>query len=280
VRILRLSHSGDFYPGVPEEVRSAQITARAVEAATGQAVETTSRRLWPAPELPGLIDAWIPRYKPDVVIFWANSYWFTWAKVGKAPQFGRPVKRAAARPAGSGRLKRAIVQRVARARRQFLIWRGAGREFFEPEEVIALNETIVRRILCHREVSLIVRGAEWAPLYTVRRRKPGPPTVTRFNRSRHARAEARRLLVHRALESLCEQLHVPYFGAEDGIAYIREGYLCDDGLHSNAQNHVRMAAEETEAILTIWNTLGGNRAESQVSGQGTTGLGRGAERRP
>lgn len=256
MRILRLSHSGDFFPGVPEEARSAQITARAVEAATGQPVETISRRLWPTPELPDLVEAWIPRYKPDVVIFWVNNYWFTYAKVGKAPQLGRPVTRAAGRPAAGGRFRRAIVRRAARARRQLLIWRGAGREFFEPQEVVALSETIIRRILCHKEVSLIVRGAEWSSLYSVRRRKPRPPSVTLFNRSRHARAEARRLVVHRALASLCEQLQVPYFGAEDGLAYIREGYLCNDGIHSNAQNHVRMAAQETGAILEAWNAPG------------------------
>ena len=119
-----------------------------------------------------------------------------------------------------------------------LVWRGAGREFFEPEDIIALSGEVIRRILQHEQVSLIVRL--------------DGPTPTILNRAMIARAEARRLVVHRALDTLCEQLHVPYIGLEDGIDYIRQGYLYKDGLHSSEKDHVRMAAEETAAILKVW----------------------------
>ena len=64
-----------------------------------------------------------------------------------------------------------------------------------------------------------------------------------------ARAEGRRLVVHRALKAVCEQADVRYFGAEDGLAYFRQGDLCADGIHPNAGPHARMASQETTAIL-------------------------------
>ena len=242
MHILRLSHSGDTFPGVPEEARSASITARAIQAATGQPVETTSRHLWPAQELPDLIESWIARYQPDVVIFWVNCYWFTYLNLPEARSSGRPIVKAAGRLAARARLKKAVVYSAGKLRRQVLVWRGAGREFFEPEDIIALSGDVIRRILQHEQVSLIVRL--------------DGPTPTILNRSMIARAEARRLVMHRALDTLCEQLHVPYIGLEDGIDYIRQGYLYKDGLHSSEKDHVRMAAEETAAILKVWRGSG------------------------
>ena len=93
MHILRLSHSGDTFPGVPEEARSASITARAIQAATGKPVDTTSRHLWPAQELPDLIESWIARYQPDVVIFWVNCYWFTYLNLPRHAVLGAPSSR-------------------------------------------------------------------------------------------------------------------------------------------------------------------------------------------
>ena len=243
MHILRLGNSADTFPGVPEEARSASITARAVEAATGEPVETTFRHLWPAEELPDLIESWIGHYQPDFVIFWVNGYWFTYVELPEARRSNRGIVKAAGRFAAKARLKKALVYRVGKVRRQVQVWRGVGREFFEPEDIIALNESVIRRVLQHEEVSLIVRG----PVY---------PNVTILNRSMLARGEVRRRIVHRALEALCAQLHVPYIGEADGLAYIGQKYLCDDGLHPNEKAHLRLAAEETEELLKIWRASG------------------------
>ena len=97
---------------------------------------------------------------------------------------------------------------------------------------------IIRRVLQHEDVSLVVR-------------LDGPSPAI-LNEPLLARAEARRLVLHRALGPLCDQLHVPYFGLEDGIAYVRANLLHEDGLHSSEKDHARMGAEETAAILAAW----------------------------
>ena len=248
MRILRLGHSGDNYHAVAETDRSYNITARAIEAAIGEPVETTCRVLWPAPSLPDLVESWIDRFEPDIVLFWPNAYWFSYVDLPPPPpKSKRKLVKAAGRLAARAHVKKPLVLRATKLRMQVLVARGVGRELFEPEEMIELGETIVRRVLRHEEVSLIVRGYEW-PTPT---RSPGV-----LNHKMLARAEARRRKVDRALGVLCGQLHIPFWGAEDGLRIIREGYVGADGMHPNEKNHARMAVEETEVILKIWEESG------------------------
>ena len=251
MRILRLSHSGDTHPGVPEAKRSFSLTAQAIEAATGEPVETTCRVVWPRREVPDLVDSWIERYRPDIVIFWLNCYWFTYLNI---PEYGRSTPRvlkAVGRLAKRVHLKKAVVSRAATLRLRVLDSQVRGRESFEPRQVIALSEAVIRRVLQHEEVSLIVRGSEWSsPVHS-------PAVATT---AIPARAEGRRLAVHREVGGLCERLHVPYFGVEDGLQYARDGLLCPDSIHPSARTHANMAAQETAAILDIWRASGAGRA--------------------
>jgi hypothetical protein len=242
VRILRLSHSGDTYREVPEQQRSRALVAAAIEAATGEPVETIHRVLWPSPELPDLVDGWIARYRPDVVLLWLNCYWFTYVPLPRVRRSRNQWVRRAGKLAKRAGIKQPIAARISAIRLQRIAASGEGHEFFEPEAVADLMGTVIRRILTHEDVSLLVRGSEWASPT----RTPGLRNWTLLERG-----EARRRTVHRALKPLCEQLHVPYFCVEDGLGYFRENRLCADGLHPNAATHARMAAEEIAVILAL-----------------------------
>ena len=236
MRILRLSNSDDTHPDVADEDRSYRLTERAIEAATGEPVETICRDIWPGPELPDIVEGWLTRYEPDVVIFLVSGYWFTFVNLPDAPRPRWKPARKAGRLAARLGIKSPVVYRIGKVRRHLLTWRSAGSTAFEPQEVIARSDAVIRRVLRHEEITLVVGGSRY-------------PNVSQLSRTILARGEARRLMVHRALKNLCAQLYIPYTGIEDGLEYVRQGHLCADGLHQNAKAHARMATEETEAIL-------------------------------
>lgn len=81
IRILRLGNSDDTSPGIPDDQRAYALAAQVLEDAAGQPVETVVRTIWPDPELPGLIDEWLDRYKPDLVFLKVTWYWYGYESV-------------------------------------------------------------------------------------------------------------------------------------------------------------------------------------------------------
>jgi hypothetical protein len=68
-----------------------------------------------------------------------------------------------------------------------------------------------------------------------------------------ARAEQRRLHVHRGLRDLCRELHVEYVGFDEPVyrTASRPGLLADD-LHRDAAGKHADAEQETAVILRAW----------------------------
>ena len=236
--VLRLSNSADSHASVAELDRSRTLGAAATHEATGEAVTTIVRGLWPAKHVPDLIDGWLTEYEPDAVLLWVNPYWFTSVGLPAAQRSRWKLVRLTGKFAKRVGLKSQLVYQTGKLRRRVLVARQLGKELFEPDEVIAVVEACVRRILRHEQVALVVRG----PMY---------PVINAGMESLLPRGEARRLVVHRAVRALCADVHVPYFGTEDGIAY-RHNHLAHDGIHQNELAHAEMASEESGAYISAW----------------------------
>ena len=48
---------------------------------TGEPVETILKPIWPAENLPDLLDGWVRKYEPDLVLLVISGYWMTFESV-------------------------------------------------------------------------------------------------------------------------------------------------------------------------------------------------------
>lgn len=78
MRILRLTNSQDLNPLIPEDRRAWSIAEHVFEAQTGERAETIIKIIWPGPELPGIVDGWMERYQPEIVVLHVSGLWFTY----------------------------------------------------------------------------------------------------------------------------------------------------------------------------------------------------------
>ncbi len=245
IRLLRLSNSAETGDFVRPEERVGAICARALEEATGRAVDLTVRALWPAPSLPEAVERWIERFEPDVVSLWCAGHPFTYEylMLGAERRFGRigrPFERLADRLAKVGAVSQSGAYGFARR----LAARGIRPALrIEPEAAAEAVEAAIRKITARESIALVVRG-------------PRFPDVSFLDEASLGRGEARRLLVHRRLAEVCGRLHVAYVGEEDGLAVHRRRELfMPDGLHSNALGQAEMAAEEVPELIRAWREL-------------------------
>ena len=68
MRVLRLTNSNDLLSTFPPAALSSAVADRVVGEFTGVTPETIVRAVWPGPELPGIIQRWLLRYEPDLVL--------------------------------------------------------------------------------------------------------------------------------------------------------------------------------------------------------------------
>jgi hypothetical protein len=243
MKVLWLTNSDDMGDSVPEEQRSFRIAARLVEAATGEPVEITPRVIWPSPALPDLIDEWIGRYQPDIVLFKINGFWYLYPSIPL--QVERMFGRRVGRPIARAGLKAASTPWIAHRAMFHLFRRLAlkvmhGATHFSPQEVAELVERCARRIVRREDLGLVVRGqlAGWSN---------APPGAELF--------------VHRKVTRLCDELHVAYLARDpEGPLLGAEYYKKGDRLHTDARGHEAHARQEAEAITAVWKARQGMRA--------------------
>jgi hypothetical protein len=246
VRLLRLGNSYDADPSISPADNKVLIADQILERETGEAIETTSRVIWPDPGLPGLVEKWLDRYQPDAVFLVVSSYWFTFASVPLSLEhrFGRFGLRLG--EAGEGFVRRPRVARsrsVGLARSLVRTTVGKGTHF-TPEEVIERMETCIRRIVAREDIALAVRG-------------PRVAFATEDSPAAKSAAEKRRLLVHRRISKLCEQLHIPYMGWDSAsAAHDRPGEFQSDLIHGTVAFHAETAEAEAATILAAWRQRG------------------------
>lgn len=240
--VLRLTNSDDFNPAVPADRRAPAVAAAAFERLTGQPLETVGRVIWPSAELPDIVEAWLAKYRPELVLFRVSSYWCTYESVPirLRRRFGRAgamAVRAAERAGESPRLPSTLPFRIGRTLATRVI---GGDPHFTPEQVIELTGGVLRRVLAGETVPTLVRGP-----------------VTAYNAGGDARGAARAArrihALDSGLEALCGRLHVPYASqvGEGGVPGNRT-YFGADRIHRSVQGHYETGAAEGVAMARVW----------------------------
>ncbi len=242
MRVLRLSNSMDFFGDIPAEGRSMAISGRALEAEVGEPVEVISKMVWPNDRLPALIDGWIDEFEPSLVFLWINPFWFTYESGARF--FERRLGRFARRFIG---LEKQVARRPAinqnpayKGLRRLAVTTIGGNVFVEPQDLLPMVETWVRRVLRREEITLVVRGA-LMPMHM---------GATRPGRSRSIR---RYLEMEAAGAALCQRLHVDYIPSPPPGEWIEQPDLfLGDRFHCNAEGHAKMGEIEAEGMVAAW----------------------------
>jgi hypothetical protein len=205
-------------------------------------VETISRVIWPDPGLPDLVDRWVERYQPELVLLVVTSYWFTHVSLPLAIErrfgrVGKPIARAGDRLVHKPLLAR---NRAFNAARQVARGTIGGETNFTPEQVIESMETCVRRVLAHENVALAVRG-------------PRIAFATEGSTKAKRIAEERRGMVDRHMAEFCRQLHVEYIAYDTGVSPdAAQSEFQADMVHVTEAVHAEQGRIEGEAMLRAW----------------------------
>lgn len=247
MRILRLTNSDDINPRVAEGSRSPAVLERLFTEATGEPAETVLRIIWPDPALRGLIDGWLDRYHPDIVLFVVSSFWFTYESVPLKIErtfgpIGKPIAHAGLRAADNPKFAQS---RIFHAGRRMALRTFGGATHFSPAEVVSLVESCVRSILARESAALVVRGPYAAF---------GSDAGARARR----RAELRWRAVDEPVHRLCKQLHVEYIAFGSPVATTEDPALFQgDFVHVTDEGHQRRAEAEARAVIAAWRRLRG-----------------------
>lgn len=247
MRILRLTDSDDITGPIPEEQRGFRVVERVIRERTGENAETILRPIWPSPKLPGLIDDWIERYEPDLVIFKINGYWYLYPSVPlqlrrKLGPLGAPIE-------ALGK-KAADIPFIVRSRaffltRQLLLATVGGATYFTTQQAVEMTEECARRILRYEHVGLVLRAPliGWVEL-------PSIPNAWRQRIAEEMRAG------HVAFHEMAARLHAEYVGRDpaDPLPHLEDIYQ-PDGLHLNPWVQEWYATVEAEALLAAWEKL-------------------------
>ena len=221
MRVLQLTTSDAFFDtGIADEDRVHAVAQRALIAATGEPVETTVRGIALAPELPEIIDRWMVRYEPDMVVFHINPYWYLYPSIPRRLErkFGRAGKKVGSigSSSGPGQASWLSQRRVYHWGRRLALRTFGGDYFHTPEQIIEATAHCVRRILLRNEdVVLVVRG-------TLMGRKDSPI--------------ARALAVHNGMARVAEELHFTWLSRDPTLPPLGDAYLrTGDRFHTVAE---------------------------------------------
>lgn len=221
-----------------------EIVQERLAAEFGETVEFVLKPCWPTERLAEMLGRWVAETGPDMVYINVTAFPFAYESLPLRfkrilGRFGPAVGDAGLRFADSKRWSHNVVFRKLRRYGQATI---GGDTHFTCEQVVERVSEAIRVALRSEGVFLVVEG----PLGR------GEPELTRRERRRK---ESRRQVVHRALKSLCEQLHVYYIGSDSPLPPERQhvsGTTVGDGTHFNAAGHARLAEDLYENIRGAW----------------------------
>jgi hypothetical protein len=239
VKVLRLTNSSDFHPGVPEELRSQSVAARHIEAATGEPVETFQRHMWPTATFPDVIDRWIDEYEPDVILFRLSSFWVAYESVplrvgNRLGRFGKPVRRAGLKVGNHPFL---VERKPFKMARRLVARTIGGDTYFTPEDAAAVLEETFRRIVARESIVPVVRGT-------------GLILNSSGSRAGLQRSRARVAELNRLTMAACERFRIP-FSPEEAPQKMSGGRIGDD-LHDSAESHAVIGEAEGKLIAEAW----------------------------
>ena len=239
MRILRLTNSSDLHPGVSPERRSPEVSARWIERATGELVETQVRAIWPTPALPELVERWVVAFEADVVFFRLSSFWVAYESVPlrierRLKVVGKPLANAGLRLGDRPWL---VGRREFKTARRVLTRAIGGDTHFTPGEAADALEGVFRRVLACERALPVVRGTSLI--------LNSAGTSAGLRRSQRRVAELNALV-----EASCQRLRIPFSPEESGPV-VSTTRLVDD-LHDSALAHQRLGEAEGRAIAEAW----------------------------
>jgi hypothetical protein len=234
LRLLRLTDSNDLIPAADPSLGALALFERSTADGIGEPVETLIKVIWPDAELPGVVESWMERYHPDVVLLRAASYWVTYESVPlrlrrKAFPGTGVLARVGAAAGARPWIASSLPFRVARSVSTRIL---RGDTYFTPEDAAATVAATLRRIVVRESVVTVVRG-------------PFNSHNASATRAGLARAKARTVRFDALLASLCAELHVPYLSIYQLAS--PEGLLAD-GVHSTLDTRRILAHVESDAV--------------------------------
>jgi hypothetical protein len=239
VRILRLTNSNDELAAIPENLRASAITDRIVSEAVGEPVETVVRLFWPGPELPAILERWLARYEPDVVLIRCASFWVCYESVPLKLQrnFGRAGAGLSRIGFSVGGNRTIASNPAARAIRRWAVRTIGGATYFTPESATESVAAILRPVLAREATIPVVRG-------------PGHTLNAAGTRAGLERSSARNADFDRRLADLCARLHVAYAPVREAVS--APGLLLGDDVHSSIAGTRIFGELEGRAIVEAW----------------------------
>ncbi|MGE0599267.1 MAG: hypothetical protein AB7J35_07510 [Dehalococcoidia bacterium] len=217
-RILWLSNSEDLSEAVPESSRSWSLAAGILQAEVEEEVSVVPRAIWPSPELPQIVDRWLRRYEPDIVVFKVNAYWYLYRSVPLRirRRFGRIGSSIASGGEHIGSTPWITRQRAYHWFRAGMLKAVGGDTHFPPDYVSALTEECAMRVLRDENRRLVINTTldHWTS-------NPEPQAA-----------------VHRRLKRFCGSVHAGYIGADiEHDPPPPNLYARGDRLHTDAAGH-------------------------------------------
>lgn len=233
MRLLKLTNSDDLRVDVPPAELPHNLAAARFQELTGEPCEAIARVIWPSPALPDIVDGWIKRYEPDIVMFGINGYWYIYRSVPlqvqrKFGRLGRPLARAGFK---AGRIPWITRTGAFHAVRWLGLNTVGGAHYFEIDQVLDVVEPSLRRILVREDLPVIVRGALW-----------------------HWESDLpQEHAMHVRLVELSERLRVRYLGRDPFAPDEAMPKFTDsDRLHTNREGRLWVADCEAQALAEEW----------------------------
>lgn len=243
VKLLLIGNSNDVvqWAGTGESTEDA--LRRLLSEEFHEPAEVTVKSIWPAATFPATLQKWLDRYQPDVVYLNVVGFWFLYESVPLrlerlGGRFGRKLGEAGLKAAGNPALSHNLPFRLLRNLAQRTI---GGDTNFTPQQVVDCVSECVRNVVRREGTLLVVSG-------------PGGRNKHAVTRRRQQRDEKRRLWVDRALQTLCEQLHVQY--EREAAPLWQTGEWKDkhigDGLHFNSEAKFSRAEKISASVREAW----------------------------
>lgn len=234
LKFLWLSNSNDNLArdGVAPGARRPELMVAALEALIDRPITLVVKAIWPEEVLPGIVERWMEREKPDIVWLDVAAYWISYESSPKRVSrwFGRAGERAAALGERAGQNTWLAERRTFRAARKLTQIVIGGDPPFTTEVVVERITRCARIILRREDVLLIIEA-------------PRGRNNMYATRAARRRGEVRRLRVHRALRALAAELHCGYLGSDVSLldsAPIRN--FQRDAFHMDEEGHAISAA--------------------------------------
>lgn len=241
VKVLKLCSSDETTGDMPDDLRAYRIAQRLLQERLGEEVEVVVQPVWPTPRLPKLIERWIEQHQPDIVLLHVNPYWTTFESVPLALQrhygpLGRVLGDAMKRAGEHPELRAAWWVRMGRWASVRLV-RGAYE--FEPEEVAAVLEESLPKLLARETLEVAIRGATGSLGYHGTKR-----TI--------ARAEDRQDQTDDAVEAVCKRHHVRFLRRSEMGTLRHYVDMQRDRVHSSVASHREQGEVEAKLVEEVW----------------------------